>query len=80
MADLKPEDPGPAMGGSELLNLAVELYDLLQRKDTSMGDLLQTMESKKGLEQKTEELSDQVVSMQGEADDKLRKVIRGIRK
>uniref|UniRef100_A0A6T8NET2 Uncharacterized protein n=1 Tax=Hemiselmis andersenii TaxID=464988 RepID=A0A6T8NET2_HEMAN len=72
------EPQGP--GGDALLNLAVELYDLLQRKDTSMGELLQTMESKKGLEKKTEEQSDEVVSMQGEADEMFRNLIRGIRK
>mmetsp|Transcript_32963 Transcript_32963/g.84475 ORF Transcript_32963/g.84475 Transcript_32963/m.84475 type:complete len:337 (-) Transcript_32963:206-1216(-) len=67
-------------GGDALLNLAVELYDLLQRKDTSMGDLLQTMESKKGMEKRTEEQSDEVVSMQGDADEMFRNLIRGIRK
>eukprot|EP00283_Hemiselmis_rufescens_P023062 CAMPEP_0173446438 /NCGR_PEP_ID=MMETSP1357-20121228/36575_1 /TAXON_ID=77926 /ORGANISM="Hemiselmis rufescens, Strain PCC563" /LENGTH=240 /DNA_ID=CAMNT_0014412723 /DNA_START=90 /DNA_END=809 /DNA_ORIENTATION=- len=71
---------GPEGGGDSLLNLAVGLYDLLQRKDTSMGDLLQTMESKKGLEKRTEEQSDEVVSMQGEADEMFRSLIRGIRK
>lgn len=50
--------PSGTCGG--VLGIAVELYDLLQRKDSTMGDLLQLMEPRKGVEKAVEDTSDVV--------------------
>lgn len=51
---------GESASPQELLNLAVEVYDLLQRKDATMGELLQIMEAKHGQEKSIEQTSDKV--------------------
>jgi hypothetical protein len=51
---------GDSSSPQELLNLAVEVYDLLQRKDATMGELLQIMEAKPGQEKSIEQTSDKV--------------------
>ena len=51
---------GESASPQDLLNLAVEVYDLLQRKDATMGELLQIMEAKPGQEKSIEQTSDKV--------------------
>lgn len=57
-----PTEGGESSNAHDLLNLAVELYDLLQKKDVSMGELLLTMQPKSGQESSVEQSSDKVAS------------------
>jgi hypothetical protein len=50
-------------GAGGLLSLATNLYNILQTKDSKMGDLLQMMEPIKGQESVVEEASDKVKSV-----------------